>query len=60
MKDIVAKITAIWDSLKNYAEAFINSFLGANDADLITKIKGLIDDILGTAKVAAEQIEEEE
>ena len=60
MKDIVAKITAIWDSLKNYAEAFINSFLGANDSALITKIKELISNILGTADVVADQVEEEE
>ena len=60
MKDIVAKITAIWDSLKNYAEAFINSFLGANDQALIAKIKNLISDILGTADVVANQVEEEE
>ena len=60
MKDIVAKITAVWNSLKDYAEAFINSFLGANDAALITKIKNLISDILGTAKDVADAVEEEE
>ena len=60
MKDIVAKITAIWESLKDYAEAFINSFLGDKDGALITKIKDLISNILGTADVVADQVEEAE
>ena len=60
MKDIVAKITAVWNDLKDYAEKFINSFLGDNDAALITKIKDLISKVLGTADVVADQIEEEE
>ncbi len=60
MKDIVAKITGIWEGMKDYLQAFIDNFLGAKDSDLLAKIKDLISNILGTAKDVADAVEEEE
>ena len=60
MKDIVAKITAVWDSLKEYLFGFIGGFLGAKDNDLLGKIKDLIENALGTADTVADQVEEAE
>ena len=61
MKDIVAKITAVWNSLAGYLFDGIKGLLNSNsDKGIIDSIKALIEKALGTADVVADQVEEAE